>query len=445
MPKRLAMTVDGKLTYCTADDEHVGKGRCNHVAHQKVGETQEAFLERANAVANEKNKKDDLDLEGLEETKYLNEFLDEWGLRGSDGSMEGVRCVDDGSFRFMRMFGNEDLMNFYDGAVETVFNEDADSKLKTKRLFEELNLPYTGDCWKDSSTLAHHILTQNIEKLNSHPEWGEPRIEDHGFEPWADNCAFGYSWPLDSVFDKLSDEQIVVIPCVTERSESAEYGYEVNRDDPTLQRLYSRAMKIEKAKVAAAAEQKQQIERGDFEHLVSSPDPKIRLEIAQQGRALERLVDDSDKEIRKEVVRHGYGLDKLVNDSDWTVRAEVAKQKYGLDKLVKDPDYNVRCAVAQQGYGLDELVNDESNWVRAAVAKQGYGLDKLMDDPSPDVREAVARQGYGLDKLINDPSKWVRMAVAGQGYGLDQLVNDPVPSVRQKARLAALHEQNKEK
>lgn len=48
MVKRLAMTIDGKLTYCSATEENVGKGRCNHVGHALKGESQVDFLERTN-------------------------------------------------------------------------------------------------------------------------------------------------------------------------------------------------------------------------------------------------------------------------------------------------------------------------------------------------------------------------------------------------------------
>ena len=43
MPKRLAMTTDGKLTYCSAAEENVGKGRCNHIGHARNGESPEYF------------------------------------------------------------------------------------------------------------------------------------------------------------------------------------------------------------------------------------------------------------------------------------------------------------------------------------------------------------------------------------------------------------------
>ena len=46
MAKRLALTVDGNITYCTATDENIGKGRCNHIGHQNDKESQEDFVNR---------------------------------------------------------------------------------------------------------------------------------------------------------------------------------------------------------------------------------------------------------------------------------------------------------------------------------------------------------------------------------------------------------------
>lgn len=48
MKKRLAYTSEGELTYCIASDENVGKGRCNHVAHQLSTESDQNFLDRVN-------------------------------------------------------------------------------------------------------------------------------------------------------------------------------------------------------------------------------------------------------------------------------------------------------------------------------------------------------------------------------------------------------------
>ena len=49
MAKRLAMTADGKLTYCSASEENVGKGRCNHIGHERDGESPEHFSRRMQA------------------------------------------------------------------------------------------------------------------------------------------------------------------------------------------------------------------------------------------------------------------------------------------------------------------------------------------------------------------------------------------------------------
>lgn len=48
-PGQYALTKDGRLTWCTVQDpEKIGKGRCNHIAHQKKDESPEQFVERVN-------------------------------------------------------------------------------------------------------------------------------------------------------------------------------------------------------------------------------------------------------------------------------------------------------------------------------------------------------------------------------------------------------------
>ena len=48
MQKVLALNVDGKLTYCSCQPDQRGKGRCNHVTHQKAGESIDDFMQRIN-------------------------------------------------------------------------------------------------------------------------------------------------------------------------------------------------------------------------------------------------------------------------------------------------------------------------------------------------------------------------------------------------------------
>ena len=44
MARRLALTIDGRMTWCTCEPGQEGKGRCNHIAHQAVGQSMEDFL-----------------------------------------------------------------------------------------------------------------------------------------------------------------------------------------------------------------------------------------------------------------------------------------------------------------------------------------------------------------------------------------------------------------
>lgn len=48
--KVYALTEDGKFTYCTADEENRGKGRCNHLLHKEGSESLESFMTRASEI-----------------------------------------------------------------------------------------------------------------------------------------------------------------------------------------------------------------------------------------------------------------------------------------------------------------------------------------------------------------------------------------------------------
>ena len=55
----LALTEDGRLTYCVSPEDQRGKGRCNHVAHQKEGQSVADFIgEIKDNSLNDSNKKD---------------------------------------------------------------------------------------------------------------------------------------------------------------------------------------------------------------------------------------------------------------------------------------------------------------------------------------------------------------------------------------------------
>ena len=60
--KVLAMNVNGDLTFCTAEPEKRGKGRCNHIAHQRPDESATEFMERIDSLRQDvlnKNERND--------------------------------------------------------------------------------------------------------------------------------------------------------------------------------------------------------------------------------------------------------------------------------------------------------------------------------------------------------------------------------------------------
>lgn len=48
--KRLALTINGDLTYCSASEENIGKGRCNHLSHQSTIESIDDFMAKASKI-----------------------------------------------------------------------------------------------------------------------------------------------------------------------------------------------------------------------------------------------------------------------------------------------------------------------------------------------------------------------------------------------------------
>lgn len=59
MSKVLAVNVNGDITYCTCTPEMRGTGRCNHVDHQRPGESPEEFINRINEDIKEENIEND--------------------------------------------------------------------------------------------------------------------------------------------------------------------------------------------------------------------------------------------------------------------------------------------------------------------------------------------------------------------------------------------------
>lgn len=51
--KVLAVNTNGDITYCTVPPESRGKGRCNHIAHQNIGESTQDFIARIDSLREE--------------------------------------------------------------------------------------------------------------------------------------------------------------------------------------------------------------------------------------------------------------------------------------------------------------------------------------------------------------------------------------------------------
>ena len=88
--KVLALTTDGRITYCTASEEDRGKGRCNHIMHQEKNEDNNTFIERANLVEENKSvnikidryKMSEEEKESLPLIKGRKDVADEYNMGG---------------------------------------------------------------------------------------------------------------------------------------------------------------------------------------------------------------------------------------------------------------------------------------------------------------------------------------------------------------------------
>ena len=85
MAKRvLALTVDGRLTYCTAPEEMRGKGRCNHIAHQEENQSPEDFIMSVEKRIVEEDG-------GLvDQTEYINSIVEKYSINSKNPDWESI-------------------------------------------------------------------------------------------------------------------------------------------------------------------------------------------------------------------------------------------------------------------------------------------------------------------------------------------------------------------
>lgn len=73
MVKRLAINTDGVLTYCSAPEDKIGVGRCNHTHHQQPDESRPQFIKRASTEIERETRES-----SSETTQFVNKISKLW-------------------------------------------------------------------------------------------------------------------------------------------------------------------------------------------------------------------------------------------------------------------------------------------------------------------------------------------------------------------------------
>lgn len=129
MKRRLALTVDGRITYCTAPPDKIGMGRCNHVEHQKDGESVEEFVRRSDHKKTEQSKR------SIEEFEIALELLQE-KLAKSKNRIE-IKAI--GGFALMYHKVNKNRLTMDIDTVTKDYNEKVQQHIL--EVSKELGLP----------------------------------------------------------------------------------------------------------------------------------------------------------------------------------------------------------------------------------------------------------------------------------------------------------------
>ena len=149
MPKRLALTTDGKMTYCFADDKNIGRGRCNHIGHMKDGESQEHFSKRMQSEEILQDSIKDFKFkEGKEIPKEVEEIISNNLLENL--AFERLRQLEDNSdlakaeiirrTEFNNTKDPQTLHNIYFLVSEGEFNKELDIETPKASKFNESDL-----------------------------------------------------------------------------------------------------------------------------------------------------------------------------------------------------------------------------------------------------------------------------------------------------------------
>lgn len=183
MVNRLALTVDGNITYCSASEENIGKGRCNHIAHQKECQSKEDFIKSVN---NE---------DKFEKIKNL-EFEDLKKLydKGED-------------INLLKQVENRDFLKYMISKGETEFKD----LLKTKDIQLKIILASYGLHIDELKNDKHEFIREEVANQGYALE---ELVNDDSGEVRATVASHGYG------LDKLIDDDYEFV-----RAEVARQGY----------------------------------------------------------------------------------------------------------------------------------------------------------------------------------------------------------------------------
>lgn len=151
--EHLALNTEGELTNCDADEKHIGKGRCNHLLHQKETESNEDFMKRANQPI---GMLIDIERESKEGIKSPDDSNIKMPIIPVDNDVVNLNSLHD--------FGQEKLTGVQlKGFVRIIENGKPTPKfLKLDNLNPEARVHYTDSSWSVLKASVGESITSNF-------------------------------------------------------------------------------------------------------------------------------------------------------------------------------------------------------------------------------------------------------------------------------------------
>lgn len=167
--KVLALTEDGELSYCSAPPEMRGKGRCNHVAHQEDGESDDNFLIR---VSDEVRDEEQADSSRMFQEGQLYHDFDE-GIKNFNEITQSE--IDDYASQIDKIAGEKVTLDNFDEVMNRLSVDQVDEiariGFKTAPMF---SLPITDENFDETiednkiyfANLAEYGIAGNKSAMN---------------------------------------------------------------------------------------------------------------------------------------------------------------------------------------------------------------------------------------------------------------------------------------